>query len=348
MKTKAAILFELNKPLRIEEIEIPKLESGQVLVKMVYSGVCHSQLMEVQGKRGHDLYLPHLLGHEGSGEVVDVGSSVIKAKVGDKVVLTWIKGKGANCVGAKYRFGSQIINSGCVTTFSEYTVVSENRCIKIPDDFPLDAASILGCAVLTGAGMVLNTIKPKPENSIAIWGAGGGVGLSAVMGAKICNCSKIIAVDIDEKKLSLAKELGATHVVNTRGCDSLSTIRDITGGVGLDYSVDSAGRTQTIESAFKAIRSDGGLCVFASHPSAGEKIQIDPYDLICGKQIKGSWGGESYPDRDIPIFVDFYRQGKLPLKKMMTHEYRLEQINEALKGLDVGCVGRILINMIMS
>jgi len=343
MLTRAAILFELNKPLRIEEIEIPLLEPGQILVRVAYSGVCHSQLMEVKGQRGKDLYLPHLLGHEGSGEVVEIGKLVKKVKIGDKVALTWIKGEGANCPGAKYKFGDQIINAGGVTTFSEYTVVSENRCVKIPDDFPLDVASIIGCAVLTGAGMVLNTIKPKPENSIAIFGAGGGIGLSAVMGAKICNCSKIIAVDIDNTKLNLAKELGATHIINAKECDPLSIIKDLTDGVGLDFAVDSAGRTQTIETAFNSVRRNGGLCVFASHPSAGEKIQIDPYELICGKQIRGSWGGESDPDRDVSRFIDFYNTGKLPLNKMISHKFNLKEINNALSELVQGSLGRIIV-----
>jgi S-(hydroxymethyl)glutathione dehydrogenase / alcohol dehydrogenase len=194
MKTRAAVLYNLNEPLVVEELEIPDLKFGQVLVKMAFSGVCHSQLMEARGKRGSDRFLPHLLGHEGSGIVVKVGEGVRKVKVDDPVVLTWIKSKGVDCGGTQYLKDNTIINAGAVTTFSDYAVVSENRCVKLEEGVPMDLASLFGCAVLTGAGMVLNTMHPMPENSIVIWGVGG-IGLSAVMAAKLCQCAKIIAVD---------------------------------------------------------------------------------------------------------------------------------------------------------
>lgn len=342
MKTKAAILYETGQPLRVEEIALPELQPGQILVKVKYSGVCHSQLMEVRGKRGIDRYLPHLLGHEGSGEVLDVGAEVKKVAPGDKVVLTWIKGEGADCVGTQYRKGDMLINAGGVTTFNDYSVVSENRCIKLPDGMPMDVASLLGCAVLTGAGIVLNTMKPQKDSSIVIWGVGG-IGMSALMAANLCECSPIIALDTQESKLALAKDFGATHVINVKSEKAMERIYQIAGAAGVDYAVEAAGNTSAIEQAFQSVRKNGGLCVFASHPPEGEKICLPPHELISGKRIRGSWGGESKPDQDIPRFVEMYKQGKLPLEKLITHRYSLEQINLSLDDLEEGNVGRALI-----
>lgn len=345
MKTKAAVLYELNKPLRIEELTVPDLQPGQVLVEVAFSGVCHSQLMEARGKRGEDRFLPHLLGHEGSGVVVEVGSQVSKVEKGDKVVLTWIKAQGADCTGARYYKGDLSINSGAITTFSDYAIISENRCVKLPVGIPMDVASLFGCAVLTGAGIVLNTLRPTRDNSIVIWGVGG-IGLSALMAAKLCECSTIIAVDTQDSKLTLAQEFGATHLINASVEDALERIRQIVGAPGVDFAVEAAGRAGAIEQAFQSVRKGGGLCIFASHPPAGEKICLDPHDLISGKQIRGSWGGESQPDEDIPRFAELYRQGKLPLEKLITHRYPLEQINRALDDLEQGKVGRALIEII--
>lgn len=326
------------------DLEVPDLSPGQVLVKVIYSGLCHSQLMEVRGKRGPDKYLPHLLGHEGSGIVVDVGKEVSKVKPGDKVVLTWIKGEGVDCQAAKYRKGDLTINSGAVTTFNEYTVVSENRCVRLPDGIPMDLASLFGCAVLTGCGMVTNTICPSQSDCIAIFGVGG-IGLSALMAAKLYECSMIIAVDIEETKLKLAEKFGATHIINSVVEDPVDKIIQITGGVGVNFAVEAAGLTGTIEQAFASVRNNGGLCVFASHPAFGDKIKIDPHDLISGKQIRGSWGGESKPDRDIPRFARLYKDGKLPLEELITQRYSLEQINQAFNDLENRRIVRALIEI---
>lgn len=344
MKTQAAILFEIQAPLRIERIEIPSLKPGQVLVQVDCSGVCHSQVMEVNGKRGEDRYLPHLLGHEGAGTVVDTGSQVTKVKPGDRVVLTWIKGEGEDCGGSTYTLGDQIINSGAVTTFSEYSVVSENRCVKLEADIPMEIAALMGCAVLTGAGLVLNSVQPKPGSRMLIWGVGG-IGMSALMAAAMCQVEVLIAIDTQSAKLEMAKSLGATHVINALDVDVQEQILEIVGNEGVDYAVESAGRTSTIESAFNAVRKQGGLCVFASHPPAGKKIRIEPHDLISGKQIRGSWGGESKPDKDIPMFVEYYASGKLPLEPLITHRYPLDGVNEALSILESGQTGRPVLNM---
>ena len=168
---KAAVLHKTGHPLVIEsDLQIPPLKPEQVLVKVEYSGVCQSQLMEVRGKRGIDHHLPHLLGHEASGVVLDVGKDVSKVRKSEKVVLTWIRGDGTECAGAKYQKGDAIINSGPVTTFNNFTVVSENRCVKLPEGVPMDLAPLLGCAIPTGAGIIFNTIQPKPNNTLAVLG----------------------------------------------------------------------------------------------------------------------------------------------------------------------------------
>jgi len=342
MKTRAAVLYQINTPLLIQDIEIPKLKTGQVLVKIAYSGVCQSQVMEARGKRGLDRFLPHLLGHEGSGVVVEVGSGVQKVKIGDRVVLTWIKSSGSDGGGTQYRREYTLINAGAVTTFSEYAVISENRCVKLDEDIPMDLASLFGCAVLTGAGMVLNNMHPLPENSIVIWGVGG-IGLSAVMAAKLCHCTRIIAVDSQVHNLNLARIFGATDIINVQEQEPLKRIREIAGENGVDFAVEAAGKVSTIEAAFSVVRKNGGLCVFASHPPAGEKICLNPHDLISGKQIRGSWGGEARPDEDIPHFSELYRQGQLPLEKLIARRYPFEQINQALIDLEQGTLGRGLI-----
>jgi S-(hydroxymethyl)glutathione dehydrogenase / alcohol dehydrogenase len=342
---KAAVLYETGEPLVIEErIEIPDLKAGQVLVKVHFSGVCHSQLMEAQGKRGDDSYLPHMLGHEGSATVMEIGPGVTRFKKGDLVILTWIKSLGADVPQTKYQKDNQVINAGGVTTFSEYSIVSENRCVSLPEGVPLDVASLFGCAVLTGAGIVTNTIQPDSKNSLAVFGLGG-IGLSALMAASLYECQTLIAVDIEKEKLNLAGEFGATHLIDGTNENPVERIREITGGVGVDYSIEAAGTVKTIEQAFQSVRKGGGKCVFATHPKAGEKIKIDPFDLICGKQIEGSWGGGSRPEEDIPKFAQFYRDGKLPLEKLLTRRYSLDQINEALNDLEQRKVGRPLIEI---
>jgi S-(hydroxymethyl)glutathione dehydrogenase / alcohol dehydrogenase len=341
---KAAVLFELSAPLRVVTgIESPRPSRGQVKVRLAYAGVCHSQLMEVRGGRGFDHYLPHLLGHEGSGIVVETGAGVAKVKAGDRVVLGWIKGLGADVPGTQYRADGVTLNAGAVTTFNDCALVSENRCVPLPDGVPMDIAALLGCAVPTGSGIVANTINPAPGSTVAVIGLGG-IGLSALMACRFYECAQIIAVDIAPEKLAVAREIGATLVIDAMGRDPVEDIRALTGGKGADYVIEAAGLTRTIEQAFEATRR-GGLCVFASHPASGARISIDPYELICGKRIIGSWGGGSDPDRDIPRFADWYRSGRLPLEKLITRRYQLSEINQALDDLDQHRVSRPLIEL---
>lgn len=341
--TRAAILYKLGDPLVVEEIELPELLSGQVLVKVFYSGVCRSQLMEVRGGRGSDPWLPHLLGHEGSGEVLAIGEGVTKVQLGDKVILGWIKGQGMDAPGAKYICNGEIVNSGKVTTFSNHTVVSESRVVKKPNNLPDDEAILFGCALPTGAGMVFNEIQPEVGSTIVVLGLGG-IGLSALMALGAYDCSKVIAIDISDDKLTMAKNFGATHVFNSMRDNVVELVLKLTNG-GADVCIESAGTVGTIELGFSLIRKGGGRLLFASHPPESDKIRISPFELICGKQIAGSWGGASTPDKDIPRMYEVLQRTKVPLKRLINKTYSLEQINDALDDLEEGRVFRPLIKM---
>jgi S-(hydroxymethyl)glutathione dehydrogenase/alcohol dehydrogenase len=341
--SKAAVLEVLGQPLCIRNIQIPSLLRGQVLVKVLYSGVCRSQLMEVSGDRGIDKWLPHLLGHEGSGIVQEVGPDVGKIKVGDEVILGWVKGDGIEAPGAKYLCDGHVINSGRVTTFSNYTVVSENRLVKKPAGLPLDIATLFGCALPTGAGMVLNELNPLPSDSVAVLGLGG-VGLSALMALKALGVQQIFAIDVSDEKLSLAKKLGAMHTINSQHEDCESVLRSIVIQ-GVDICIESAGSITTIELGFKLIREHGGQLLFSSHPPEGDKIKLAPHELISGKKIAGSWGGGTKPDVDIPRMYHLFSEANIPMGSLLTKRYRLEDVNEALEDLKLGRVFRPLIVM---
>jgi len=344
MKTKAAILHEINQPLRLIDLEIPELRFGQVLIDVAYSGICHSQLNEIKGLKGEDNYLPHTLGHEGSGIVLEVGQGVTKVKPGDNVVLTWIKGEGADVPSTVYQSSEGPINSGAISTFMEKTVISENRLVPIPKEMPLKEAALLGCAIPTGAGIVLNNAKVNPTDSVVVFGVGG-IGLSAVLAASAIGAKKIIAVDVEETKLGLAKQIGATHTINVIGDNPYNIIMKITDGKGVDYAIESAGRRETMETAYQSVRNDGGKCIIAGNLTLGEKISIDPMELIKGKQIIGTWGGETNPDVDIPKYVNWYLEKKLNLSALIAEKYSLNNINQAFDKFNAGSIGRTLLSL---
>ena len=342
-KINAAVLYQTGEPLQIKSLDVPALKFGQVLVKIFFSGVCRSQLMEVRGGRGDDPWLPHLLGHEGSGIVIGVGEGVTKVEPGDEVILGWIKGDGHNVPGAKYLCDGDVINSGGVTTFSNYSIVSENRVVIKPKKLPLDEAMLFGCALPTGAGMVINEIRPAVDSSVVVLGLGG-IGLAALMALRAQGVKTLIAVDVSEEKLAKARELGASQTLNALNEDIVDAIHTITSG-GADYCVESAGLVSTIEQGFSLVRTGGGKLLFASHPPEGEKICLAPHELISGKQIAGSWGGAVHPDRDIPHLFDLLRSAKTPFNLLLTKRYSLDQINDALDDLEAGRVFRPLIVM---
>ncbi|MFA5920962.1 MAG: zinc-binding dehydrogenase [Methylococcaceae bacterium] len=344
--TKAAILTQINQLLEIDELIIPELKRGQVLVKVAYSGICHSQLNEIRGLKGEDKFLPHTLGHEGSGIVLEAGPEVQKVTVGDHVVLTWIKGNGLDIPATQYhRHDASIVNSGAISTFMEYSIISENRLVPIPCEMPLKEAALLGCAIPTGAGIVMNTARVRRGNSVAVFGVGG-IGLSAILAAKMMGAAVIIAVDIREQKLIQARKIGATHIINASSEDVLEKIHTITGGQGVDFAIEAAGQRETMETAFKSVKDKDGLCILAGNLPAGHQISIDPFDLIKGKRIIGTWGGETDPERDIPIYVDHFLSGRLNLSLFTSNIYWLDKINDSFNDLATGKVNRALIEFL--
>ena len=343
MKTLAAVLVETGKPLVLAELEIPALKPGQVLVEIAFSGVCHTQLLECRGHRGEDRYLPHCLGHEGSGIVCEVGPGVTKVKPGDRVILSWIKGSGADVPQTVYRWGDRGVNAGGITTFSRHAVISENRLTPLPEEIPLRDAALLGCAVPTGVGAVFNTAGPKPGQSIAIFGTGG-IGLCAVAGAAIAGCTPIIAVDIRREKLELARQMGATHRVHAAEGDPVREVQRICPG-GVDFAIEASGRPEVMLQALHSVRSQGGVAVIVGNARHGERVALDPRQLNLGKQLRGTWGGDNWPDRDFPRYCRLLSAGKLNLEPLLSRTYRLREINAALDDLEAGTVARPLIEM---
>ena len=344
MKTIAAVLVQLNQPLEIMELEIPLLKKGQVLVQLAYSGLCHSQINEWKGIKGPDAYLPHTLGHEGSGIVLEVGEGVTKVKAGDHVVLSWIKGTGLDIPVTLYRMGEKIVNSGAISTFLEKAVISENRLIRIDPKIPLKEAALLGCAIPTGAGVIFNDMQVKEGQSISVFGVGG-IGSSALLAASHAKAYPIVAIDVHDEKLSLAKQLGASHTIHAGKENVLEKLVEISNGKGFDFSFESAGRREVMEIAFECIKA-GGCCVLAGNLPKGEKIQIDPFELIKGKKIMGTWGGGVQIDRDIPRFADIFFQDQKTLQMLISHEVCLPEINQLMSALGKGQVARGLISFI--
>jgi len=343
MKTDAAILTELQKPLVVTDIEIPSLKPGQVLVDISYSGICHTQLSECKGHRGEDKFLPHCLGHEGSGIVRENGNGVTKVKVGDRVIISWIKGTGADVSSTVYQWGNKRVNAGGVTTFSRQSVISENRLTVIPNDISMEVAAFIGCAVPTGMGSVLNTAPPRPGQSIAIFGTGG-IGLCAVAGAAISGCAPIIAVDINPEKLQVAKKMGATHCICSKTDNPVEEIMKICPG-GIDFAIEATGIPDVMNIALTSVRVQGGIAVVIGNANFNDKLVIDPRQLNMGKQLRGTWGGDNNPDIDFPRYCQLVKYGRLNLDPLMSTPYSLRDINQALTDLAMGRVVRPLIDM---
>ena len=333
---RAAVLRRPGDDLEILGIVRPSLAEGQVLVELNYSGVCRSQLMEVRGLRGEDPWLPHLLGHEGVGVVRDVGPGVTKVAVADRVIVGWIAGEGLDADPPVFESTSgERINAGRVTTFSEWTVVSENRVYACPVDIDDRTAVLFGCALLTGAGMVLNEL-PAVGSGILLINGLGGIGLAALIAAS-SSAYTVVVSEPEVGKRQLALSLGADQTVDPTDAGELAKFRAMYPN-GVDVAIDASGAIEGIETAYSLVRYGGGELLFASHPPAGEVIHIDPHDLIKGRRIRGSWGGGSQPDRDIPRLAASLAARGLSLDFMTPRTYDLTQVNEALSDLE-GSVG---------
>jgi S-(hydroxymethyl)glutathione dehydrogenase/alcohol dehydrogenase len=344
MKGVAAILVQQKSPLALEEIEIPPVKLGQVLVRVICCGICGSQIGEINGVKGPDRYLPHLLGREGTGEVLECGEGVRRVKPGDRVVLHWRKAAGLESVAPVYQSKIGKVNAGWVTAFNEYALVSENRLTPIPRDFSPDIGSLFGCAVTTAFGVINNNARLRIGQSIAIFGAGG-IGLNIVQGAAMAGAYPIIAVDLFDNRLELAKTMGATHLINSKKIDAAAEIGKIVGAEGVDVAVDNTGNPQVIETAYRLTNSRGKT-VLVGVPAKDSNVSIHTLPLHFEKRLIGSHGGESQPDVDIPRYVRLYRENKLKLDQVIGERRPLSEINLAIERMVSGAIaGRVLIEV---
>ncbi|MDE2027889.1 MAG: zinc-binding dehydrogenase [Candidatus Omnitrophica bacterium] len=342
---KAAILTELNKPLVVADIALPEaLSFGQVLVKICYSGICGAQINEMEGAKGPDKFLPHLLGHEGSGVVEDIAPGVKHVAKGDHVVLHWRQGKGIQSETPVYDWQGRKVNAGWVTTFNEYAVVSENRLTPIPKDFDMRLAPLFGCAVTTAMGVINNDAQVKIGQSVVVFGVGG-VGLNIAQAATMVSANPIVAIDLVEEKLVMARRFGATHALNARDNPHLADqVKAIVGRGGADVVIDTTGSARVIESAYELTHADGRT-ILVGVPRKGDNISIYSLPLHFKKVLKGSHGGSCDPSADIPRYIALCRLGKMRLEGLVTDEFPLGGINEAIEKVRGGQSGRVIIKM---
>ena len=360
MKAKAAVLHEINQPLAIEEIELDTPAHNEVLIRTAHSGVCHSDLHYIEG-----LYrrpCPCVLGHESSGVVEAVGAGVTYVKPGDHVITCvsvfcgeceyCMTGRMSLCVSPAtrrpaegrqrmYFKGEPMPMAGNLSSFADHMLVHEHALVKIRKDMPLDRAALIGCAVMTGVGAVFRTAKVEPGSTVAVIGLGG-IGLSAVNGAAIAGAGRIIAIDRVGSKLNLAKEFGATDVVDASGGeDVVKKLRDMTDG-GVDYSFECVGLKQTAEQSFRILRRGGTATVIGMIP-LGTRFEISGAEILGEKKIQGSAMGSNKFRIDMPRLVAFYLRGDLKLDLLISGRIRLEQINQALAQLKTGEIARNVI-----
>jgi len=343
MKTEAALLVQTGAPLVLAELEIPALRPGQVLVEIVFSGACGTQVMEWRGDKGEDKWLPHCLGHEGTGVVLEAGSAVTKVKSGDKVVLSWIKASGIEAGGAVYVWDGRKVNAGGVTTFQRHAVVSENRLTPLPANLAMDVAVLLGCAAPTGMGAVYNVLKAQPGDTVAVFGTGG-IGLNAVMAAALVGAMPVIGIDPNPTRRALAKIYGATHVIDPSEADVLDEIRKIVPQ-GVDLAVEASGVPDAMAQAVNATRPQGGRAVVIGNARHGAALTLNPAIFNQGKSLLGTWGGDSVPDRDYGRFARLLGSGRFPVRNLLSKPYALEAADQALQDLAAGTIGRPLIDM---
>jgi len=339
MKTIAAVLIKPKEDLKICHLEIPKLKAGQVLVKIHYSGVCGSQLNEIDGLKGPDYYLPHCLGHEASGEVMETGPEVTKVKPDDRVVLSWIAGSGKNVPSTRYKLGSKFVNAGAVTTFMNYAVVSENRVSKLNGKLSFRDGALLGCAIPTAIGSLIHTAKVKKGESAIVFGLGG-IGTAVMMAANALKLNPVFGLDCKAQRVLLAKNLDLSNVFLN---DSMEQELEKQKINGFDYAFVCAPSVEAMSLSLKYIRPRGGKSIIIGNAPKGQALTLDPGQFNLGKQLLGCWGGDCQPDKDFDSFSKLHLKGDFDFSKLIGKEYSLEKINQAISDLRSGLVLRPLI-----
>ena len=360
---KAAVLYEPNTPLKVEEVTLDDPQKDEILVKMMAVGVCHSDFHFMKGEMPAPV--PMVPGHEGAGIVEKVGPGVTTLEPGDHVIMMvsfscgkcrfCIGGRPTRCLenlpimsmatlpggGKRLRKGDQELHHLFgLASYAEYAVVHERSAVKVRDDAPFDVVCLLGCGTATGVGAATNTTGIRPGESIVVYGCGG-VGLSAIMGAKLAGAGKLIAVDALDSKLQKAKELGADHVINAYKADPIAKVMDLTGG-GADYALECIGNVSVMTQAFASI-NHGGKFIVVGMAALGAMLSVAPFEFLLGKTITGTVQGDIVAAVDIPRYVELFMDGKLPIDKLITKRYSLDQINDAFAALEKGQVIRSVI-----
>ncbi|WP_106401616.1 zinc-binding dehydrogenase [Actinocorallia populi] len=360
-RTRVSVLTELgreapyaaSRPLEVTEVTLDPPGPGELLVRIGAAGLCHSDLSVINGSRVRPL--PMALGHEAAGEVVEAGEGAEFA-VGDRVVLAFVpacgrcprcrSGRPALCVpgaaangagtllgGGRRIDGGRINHHLGVSAFSDYAVVSQQSAVKVDSDLPFEIAALFGCAVLTGAGAALHSAQVAPADSVAVFGLGG-VGLSALLAAKALGAETIVAIDVVPAKLELARELGATHTV-AGGPDAVAELKEITGG-GADKVIETAGVVPVLRQAYDAA-APGGTTVTVGLPAPGRELALPALSLVAEeKTLRGSYLGSCAPRRDVPRFIEMYREGVLPVDRLLTGTLPLEEVNAGFDRLHTG------------
>jgi len=342
-RSKAAILVESGAPLVIDEVALPDyLMFGQVLARVHTSSICGAQINEIDAVKGEDRFLPHLLGHEALASVVETGPGVTSCRAGDTVVMHWRPGQGMQSPTPDYRWRGRKLNAGWVTTFNEYAVVSENRVTPVPASLDRRIAPLLGCAVTTALGVINNDARLGIGESVVVFGTGG-VGLNIVQFAALAGAHPVVAIDRLDTKLAMARAFGATHLINSESlADVGAAARALLGPDGADKVIETTGARRMIEAAYE-LTARKGRCVLVGVPR--EKVEIRTLPLHFGKALKGSEGGQSQPARDIPRLLRLIEAGRVSLGGIVTHEFALDDINDAIALMRSGECGRILLNI---
>jgi S-(hydroxymethyl)glutathione dehydrogenase / alcohol dehydrogenase len=355
MHMKAAIFHGPHQPLTTEQVEIDDPIDHEVVVRVVASGVCHSDLHFIDGL--YEFPSPAILGHEAAGIVESVGPLVDDFQPGDHVIacLSVFCGRCDYCLTGrtnlcstrpvrakdappKLRWNGEAVNQFAnLSAYAEKMLVHSNAIVKVRDDMPLDRAALIGCGVTTGVGAALNTARVEPGSMVAVFGCGG-VGLSAIQGARIAGARMIIGVDVHDHKLETAYELGATHTINGARKDAVAEIRELTNG-GVDYAFEAIGLKVAAEQCFKALRPGGTATIIGMIP-LGQKVELDGSAFLSEKKIQGSSMGSNRFKVDMPKYIDFYMQGRLKLDEMITRRMPLEDLNEAFRAMKAGEVAR--------
>ncbi|MCC6232610.1 MAG: zinc-binding dehydrogenase [Verrucomicrobiales bacterium] len=334
MKTRAAILVEQRQPLVLDEVEVPALGFGQVLVRILATRICGSQIGEIDGVKGPDKWLPHLLGHEACATVVEVGPEVRHVKVGDRVVCHWRPGRGIDARPAVYAWRGRPVNAGCITTFQEYAVLSENRVTAVPADTDPEVCCLLADTLTTGFGVINNDAGVRLGESVVVIGCGG-IGLGTVLGASLAGAHPVIAVDLHDHKLEKARAFGATHGINSTREDFAEAVRRVLGGGSPDVVVDGSGQPKVIEKAYGLVAPKGRL-VGVGVMYHENRVSLHTLPLHMGKRLTGSEGGASRPAEDIPRYLRMMRDGRFDPRGMVSHRLGLDAIEEGIARMRSG------------